>query len=222
MNRTKLSRDSIKEYLKSHTAAEFEKDRIDYYLHVTNDKEIVEDRFKADQTFIYHLTPADYGMSQKEYEAAENPETIYSHEVDGDPIFERIVDNLLDQVNQYFAVRLIDATQAEFAILKKSDKLYDEGEHILSGAVMGIGGLIHNQPTINLEDLPLVQELRKQLAKVTAERDAAVSDIESVMAYDPNFPDTCQFCKNVQCQARGGTKPCLPKWRGIEEVQKGE
>lgn len=47
--------------------------------------------------------------------------------------------------------------------------------------------------------------------KAEKERDAAVSDLETIMAYNS---DTCQFCKNGQCYVRGGTKPCLPKWRG--------
>ena len=46
---------------------------------------------------------------------------------------------------------------------------------------------------------------------------AAVSDLETVMAYGTGNLDTCIFCKNAQCYARGGTKPCLPKWRGTEE-----
>lgn len=50
--------------------------------------------------------------------------------------------------------------------------------------------------------------------KAEMERDAAVSDLETVMAYGGGNIDTCQFCKNSQCYARGGTKLCLPKWRG--------
>lgn len=45
----------------------------------------------------------------------------------------------------------------------------------------------------------------------------AVSDLETVMAYGTGNLNTCIFCKNAQCYARGGTKPCLPKWRGTEE-----
>lgn len=45
----------------------------------------------------------------------------------------------------------------------------------------------------------------------------AVSDLETVMAYGTGNLNTCIFCKNAQCYARGGTKPCLPKWRGPEE-----
>lgn len=82
---------------------------------------------------------------------------------------------------------------------------------------------VHESPNpveFDPETLPVVRELREQLARVTAERDAAISEIESIMAYGSY--DTCQFCKNTQCYARGGTKPCLPKWRGIQEAQDDE
>ena len=58
------------------------------------------------------------------------------------------------------------------------------------------------------------EKLRAELEKVKWERDAAVSDLETIMAYNS---DTCQFCKNGQCYVRGGTKSCLPKWRGQKE-----
>ena len=58
------------------------------------------------------------------------------------------------------------------------------------------------------------EQLRSELEQVKWERDAAVSDLETIMAYNS---DTCQFCKNGQCYVRGGTKSCLPKWRGQKE-----
>ena len=60
----------------------------------------------------------------------------------------------------------------------------------------------------------IVPGYRKLAEKAMEERDAAVSDIETVMAYGGANVDTCQFCKNGQCYARGGTKLCIPKWRG--------
>ena len=57
-------------------------------------------------------------------------------------------------------------------------------------------------------------KLRAELEQVKQELDAAVSDLETIMAYNS---DTCQFCKNGQCYVRGGTKSCLPKWRGQKE-----
>ena len=58
---------------------------------------------------------------------------------------------------------------------------------------------------------------RNRWKKTEKELEAAVSDLETVMAYGSGNLDTCKFCKNVQCYARGGTKLCLPKWRGTEE-----
>ena len=61
------------------------------------------------------------------------------------------------------------------------------------------------------------EKLRAELEQVKRERDAAASDLESVMAYRGDNLDTCQFCKNGQCHVRGGTKQCLPQWRGQKE-----
>ena len=61
------------------------------------------------------------------------------------------------------------------------------------------------------------EKLRAELEHVKSERDAAISDLETIMAYGGGNLDTCQYCKNGQCYARGGTKLCLPKWRGIKE-----
>ena len=60
-------------------------------------------------------------------------------------------------------------------------------------------------------------KLRAELEQVKAERDAAISDLETIMAYGGGNLDTCQYCKNGQCYARGGTKLCLPQWRGQKE-----
>ena len=75
---------------------------------------------------------------------------------------------------------------------------------------------IQAMPTIDHDTIPIVRQLREELARVTAERDAAVSDLENIMAYNS---DTCQSCKNNQCYVRGGTKPCLPKWRGAQKEE---
>ena len=61
------------------------------------------------------------------------------------------------------------------------------------------------------------EKLRAELEQVKREKDAAASDLESVMASRGDNLDTCQFCKNGQCHVRGGTKQCLPQWRGPKE-----
>ena len=62
-----------------------------------------------------------------------------------------------------------------------------------------------------------IQKLRADLEQAKAERDAAISDLETIMVYGGGNLDTCQYCKNGQCYARGGTKLCLPQWRGQKE-----
>ena len=62
-----------------------------------------------------------------------------------------------------------------------------------------------------------ITDLLARAEKAERERDAAVSDLETVMAYGGGNLDTCQFCKNGQCYARGGTKLCFPEWRGQKE-----
>ena len=61
------------------------------------------------------------------------------------------------------------------------------------------------------------EKLRAELEQVKAERDAAISDLETIMAYGGGNLDTCQYCKNGQYYARGGTKLCLPQWHGQKE-----
>lgn len=58
------------------------------------------------------------------------------------------------------------------------------------------------------------EKLRAELEQVKRDRDAARSDIETALAYGMK---DCELCKNSQCYVRGGTKPCLPKWRGRKE-----
>lgn len=71
------------------------------------------------------------------------------------------------------------------------------------------------RPALTLSPSLLVIEVDEP-GKVKTERDAAVSDLETIMSYAGNL-DTCQFCKNAKCYKRGGTHPCLPKWRGPQK-----
>lgn len=63
----------------------------------------------------------------------------------------------------------------------------------------------------------LIPGYRERAEKAERERDAAVSDLEAIMAYGGSNIDTCEYCKNGQCYGRGGTKLCLPEWRGQKE-----
>ena len=62
-----------------------------------------------------------------------------------------------------------------------------------------------------------VGEINADLARVTAERDGAIEDLEEIMFKGGHNIDTCHFCANGQCYGRGGTQVCNPLWRGIKE-----
>lgn len=68
------------------------------------------------------------------------------------------------------------------------------------------------------EALCALAESNVRAEKAERERDAAVSDLETIMAYGGGNLDTCQFCKNGQCYARGGTRLCDPVWVGPPEA----
>lgn len=61
-----------------------------------------------------------------------------------------------------------------------------------------------------------LEQLQAENDRLKRERDAAVGNLETIMAYGGGNLGTCKFCKNSQCYARGGTKLCIPEWRGPE------
>ena len=42
-------------------------------------------------------------------------------------------------------------------------------------------------------------------------------DLEEIMFKGSRNIDTCEYCKNAKCYARGGIQVCNPVWRGIKE-----
>ena len=81
--------------------------------------------------------------------------------------------------------RLIDAN----ALLDKQESLYMKG-HVLFHGVTAYA--IENVPTIDPEALPIVRQLRAELARVTAERDAAEKDHVELADYELAVCE--QFC----------------------------
>lgn len=83
----------------------------------------------------------------------------------------------------------------------------------LHQGIYAIANLMRENATLQTEN----EKLRDELEQVKRERGTAASDLETVMAYRGDNLDTCQFCRNGQCYVRGGTKQCLPQWRGPKE-----
>ena len=99
------------------------------------------------------------------------------------------IEKLIEQLNEYF-----------------------EGKELERGVALDAATALS---TLQAEN----EKLRAELEQVKQESDAAVSDMETIMAYGGGNLDTCQYCKNGQCYVRGGTKLCLPKWRGPQKEE---
>lgn len=103
--------------------------------------------------------------------------------------------------------RLIDATD----LIARGNASFGG----VSDAVL-LKKFVDAQPTIDPESLPIVRQLREDLARATAERDAAVKDLKTAMKIDSEADDMglscflCHVCiKNDTCDGA-----CNPKWRG--------
>lgn len=72
-------------------------------------------------------------------------------------------------------VRLIDANKLMLRLQKKESTFFDskrtEG---FNDAILRVRSMVHSEKTVDPESLLIVQELRAQLARVTAERDKAI------------------------------------------------
>lgn len=106
----------------------------------------------------------------------------------------------------------LDALRDDWLENGENEYVYDTNSFLSS---------IDDQPTIDPETLPIVRELRDELERVTAERDAAIKDIEAAMASEntQNILDyLCSLCQNMDLN-RGCTcdGKCLPKWRGAQK-----
>lgn len=86
--------------------------------------------------------------------------------------------------------RLIDAN----ALLDKQESLYMKG-HVLFHGVTAYA--IENAPTIDPETLPVVQQLRAELAEVKAERDGYKAFYDNITACgdcnDCGIAKTCKY-----------------------------
>ena len=101
------------------------------------------------------------------------------------------------------------------ALLDKQESLYMKG-HVLFHGVTAYA--IENAPTIDPESLPIVQQLRAELERVKAERDAVVRDMHqnAKCFICMHLPDdgNMAHCKHY---AACGLTYIHWKWRGEKE-----
>ena len=94
---TKLTKDIIRESLQGYASCEPDDfGNIIYYLHVTNDGEIVNWITDADETFRCAIDSRVNNDFPEDYDWRNDVE------VEGNPYFDEVVDNLYLQAKEYF------------------------------------------------------------------------------------------------------------------------
>ena len=99
--------------------------------------------------------------------------------------------------------RLIDGNELRgIEILLNTEVIQEskEASWLMSQVLHDIDAM----PTIDLETLPIVRELREKLERVTEERDAALKQLSDI--------SDCDTCKHTECIPRGGRGKCKWEW----------
>lgn len=112
--------------------------------------------------------------------------------------------------------RLIDANNLGVGKANPDIFVCEEYAHGWNNALQAV---VDAAPTIDPESLPVVRQLREELARVTAERDAAIKDLEQaidVYRDDEGWDLLCRFCDGKSCREE---KECVPKWRGPQKEE---
>lgn len=117
--------------------------------------------------------------------------------------------------------RLIDATSLK--VLFKHEYRHNKQfkQSSVYKAWQGAIQLLYDQPTIDPESLPIVRQLREELEKVTAERDAAVKDVKDLVLGEIK---ACSYCKhndpeNFDCMTEGFGYCGNWEWRGPQKEE---
>lgn len=122
-------------------------------------------------------------------------------------------------------MRLIDANMMAveeseaYMSAQTSDKISPITQGINSVVHRKIQQLIADTPTVNPETLPIVQKLRWELARVTAERNAAVETIFKYAGCQEckRWDDKDEWCEKHDRHADSSDHCCSPEWRGAKE-----
>lgn len=117
-------------------------------------------------------------------------------------------------------MRLIDAERFEAYDCKTNACAYEGEEfHSYLDGMQRVLEDLDDAPTVDPERLPIVKQLRAELGKVKAERDAAVRDIKWLVSGEIK---ACAYCKknnpyNYTCENDGMGMCEHWEWRGAKE-----
>lgn len=104
--------------------------------------------------------------------------------------------------------RLIDTNN--LGVGKANPDAFERKEYAC-GWNNALQAVTYGAPTINPESIPVVRKLRKELARVTAERDAAVDDLK-INAYCKVCKTRCSVTEALSRRSNGRCK--YFEWRG--------
>lgn len=117
--------------------------------------------------------------------------------------------------------RLIDANN--LGVGKANPDAFERKEYAY-GWNNALQAVTYGAPTINPESLPVVRKLRKELARVTAERDAAVEQLRGYCPACKNYTENhcegpCEDCKHEYYQYRSKKAMDNWEWRGPKKEE---
>lgn len=104
--------------------------------------------------------------------------------------------------------RLIDANN--LGVGKANPDAFERKDYAY-GWNSALQAVTEASPTIDPETIPVVRQLREELARVKKERDAAVEQLSEL--------ECCEFCKHTECIPRGGVGKCEWEWRGPQKEE---
>lgn len=106
-------------------------------------------------------------------------------------------------------MRLGDLDALFLQLWRKADPFKEQPSVKPSAVWSEAATLAREAPTIDPETIPVVRQLREELARVKKERDAAVEQLSEL--------ECCEFCKHTECIPRGGVGKCEWEWRGPQK-----
>lgn len=168
--------------------------------------------------FVYGLALLSWLVMKLDIEKRRSKRTKFFERIGGNLMeIEKLKDMLRNAAGGPVGIQMCqEAADALEQLQAENDRLQAELEKE-EAARKKQADILYELRGQKYEQTTAIDQLRAENDRLKRERDAAVGDLETIMAYGGGNLDTCQFCKNSQCYARGGTKLCLPEWRGAKE-----
>ena len=99
----KFTVSNVMKALKDNQSCEFTSTGVTYYLHVTENGDILPAFYDADETFTVSVPCEKYGLSLDQWQDEDSTfsETVYDQEVPENPVFKGVCEDLTSQANAW-------------------------------------------------------------------------------------------------------------------------